>query len=382
MRRHRGLVVSIGARSARVHVDDLGELRCAIRGNLFKRNTDETKPIAVGDRVVVEVGSGGADDAAIVDVEERRNQLARRAAGSRKHVGRGVHGVHDVAGGAKRRRGGRVQRGRDEARGGNVRGRRRRGAEDAPEDPELVAPDERTPSGMGGGRGGARVRSHARVQVLAANVDRLIIVAAAADPPFRAGLVDRFLVAANEEGIDALLCLNKVDLDDEIPELRSVADPYREAGVDVLDTSVVSGEGVDELRRIMSEGVNLLVGHSGVGKSSLLNTVSPDLELEVGDVADYHGRGRHTTTRVTLLPLDSGGWVIDSPGIREFVLDGVTANEVARLFPGFGEIPAGCRFNDCLHLEEPGCAVLDAVEAGELSPHRYLDYTRVLEDLV
>ncbi len=391
--KHRGLVVSIGSRSAQVFIDGLGEQRCVVRGNLYKQNTIETKPVAVGDHVVVEIGSTTADDAAIVEIEERKNQLARRAAGSRKHVGRGVHGVQEFEGGAKRRGGGRgraVKRGRDGARGTHARGRRQQQPDDdaLSDDGKLSDANERivegatsAAAGMGGGRGGARVRGQARVQVLAANIDRLIVVAAAADPPFRPGLVDRFLVAARDEGIDALVCVNKIDLEAEIPELRRVAKPYHDAGVAVLETSIVTGENIDALRDVMSQGVNLLVGHSGVGKSSLLNAVSPELALEVGRVTDYHGRGRHTTTRVTLLPLDSGGWVIDSPGIREFVLDNLTATEVARLFPGFNDLPLTCRFNDCLHQEEPGCAIVAAVESDDFDSERYIDYLRVLEDL-
>jgi len=215
------------------------------------------------------------------------------------------------------------------------------------------------------------------LQVLAANVDRLLVVAAVRAPPFRSGLVDRFLVAADMAGIDAVVCLNKVDLDGD----RAVLAPYAAAGVPTLATSAVTGAGIEELAALLSSGVNLLAGHSGVGKSSLLNAVRPELGLAVGEVTGYHGRGRHTTTKMSLLPLGPGAWVIDSPGIREFGLDDVPPGELARLFPGFGTLPDRCRFSNCLHRDEPDCAVRAAVESGEVAAERYESYLRVVDDL-
>jgi ribosome biogenesis GTPase len=222
----------------------------------------------------------------------------------------------------------------------------------------------------GGGRRGG-------MQVIAANIDRLIVVASLDDPPFRPGLVDRFLVAAEAQGIHPVLVLNKADL----PGDRAVVQPYREFGYEVLETSAADGEGVDALHALMSRGISLLVGHSGVGKTSLLNAVSPGLQLETGAVTDYHGRGRHTTTRVVLVPLAGGGWVVDSPGIREFAVQGVGPAELARLYPGFDELPGACRFNDCRHRREPGCAVLTAVAGGALPAERHERYLRLLEDV-
>jgi len=217
----------------------------------------------------------------------------------------------------------------------------------------------------------------APVQVIAANLDRLIVVAALEEPPFRPGLVDRFCVAADMQGIDAVVVLNKADL----PCDRSVADPYIEAGLKVIQTSIMTGEGIDELGAEMSKGISLLVGHSGVGKSSLLNAVSPDLKLSVGHVATYHGRGRHTTTTVTLLRLDNGGWVVDSPGMREFALEDVPPAELARLYPGFEDLPRDCRFSNCRHNTEPGCAVVAAVEDGRYPDERYEIYLRILDEV-
>ena len=226
-----------------------------------------------------------------------------------------------------------------------------------------------------------------KTQVIAANIDRLVVVAALDDPPFRPGLVDRFLVAAAMQDIHPVLVLNKVDLERPPGETaaggprRDVVGPYREFGIEVLETSGRTGEGIVALGAVLHSGISLLVGHSGVGKSSLLNAVSPGLELSIGAVTAYHGRGRHTTTKVTLLPLAGGGWVVDSPGIREFAVGGVGPAELARLYPGFGALPERCRFSDCLHRKEPGCAVLAAVAAGELPAERHERYLRLLEDV-
>jgi len=226
-----------------------------------------------------------------------------------------------------------------------------------------------------------------KTQVIAANIDRLVVVAALDDPPFRPGLVDRFLVAAAMQDIHPVLVLNKVDLERPPGDAsaggprRDVVGPYREFGIEVLETSGRTGEGIAALGAVLHSGISLLVGHSGVGKSSLLNAVSPGLELSIGAVTAYHGRGRHTTTKVTLLPLAGGGWVVDSPGIREFAVGGVGPAELARLYPGFGALPERCRFSDCLHRKEPGCAVRAAVAAGELPAERHERYLRLLEDV-
>lgn len=248
----------------------------------------------------------------------------------------------------------------------------------------VVAVDERRnrlarPRAFGNYSGRTRAK-HGKaqpVQVIAANIDRLVIVAALNDPPFRPGLVDRFCVAADMQGVPAVLCLNKIDL----PGDRDVIEPYRAAGLDVFEVSAETGEGIDGLRAEMSTGISLLLGHSGVGKSSLLNAVSPELQLAVGRVATHHGRGRHTTTGVRLVPLASGGWVVDSPGMREFALENVPPGALARLYPGFGALPERCHFSDCRHAGEPSCAIVEAVEQGQLDPERYHIYRRLLAEL-
>jgi ribosome biogenesis GTPase len=301
----RGIVTSVSSRSCQVHVEGLGDLRCTLRGVLWDDAADESRPVAVGDRVWLHLERG---EGVIERRELRGNRLARpQARGSRQRA----------------------------------------------------------------------------VQVIAANLDRLLVVASLADPPFREGLVDRFLVAAALQEIPPVLVLNKVDLEGagEPPARREIVQPYRDFGYRVLETSCQSGEGLAELRELMSAGLSLLVGHSGVGKSSLLNAISPGLDLQTSAVAGYHGRGRHTTTRVSLLHLDGGGWVVDSPGIREFGVTDLGPGDLARLYPGFGALPEGCRFSNCLHRQEPDCAVRAAVTSGALLAERHERYLRLLEDV-
>lgn len=305
-----GLVTRVSSRSVQVWMTATETtLRCTLRGNLWAAERDETRPVAVGDRVDVVVDG----DAGVVErVHERDNRLARPQA-------------FGTFSGRTRHKQGRT----------------------------------------------------APVQVIAANLDRLIVVAALEEPPFRPGLVDRFCVAADMQGVDAVVVLNKVDL----PCDRSVAAPYVDAGLRVFETSVLTHEGIDELGAEMSSGISLLVGHSGVGKSSLLNAVNPGLALSVGHVATHHGRGRHTTTSVSLLRLDNGGWVVDSPGMREFALEDVPPAELARLYPGFEDLPRDCRFSNCRHNSEPGCAVHEAVDEGRFPAERYEIYLRILDEV-
>lgn len=215
-------------------------------------------------------------------------------------------------------------------------------------------------------------------QVFAANVDVLVVIAAAAKPPFRPGLVDRYLIAAQIGGVEPVLCLNKIDLvDDEPPELQA----YRDLGVRVVKTSVVTGEGVDELRAALRGKLSVLAGHSGVGKSSLLNALQPDLDLETREISEATKKGRHTTTTAKLYQLDDGIRVIDTPGIRALGLWEVSPEEVAYYFPEIAEHAAGCKFRDCTHTHEPKCAVRDAIESGQISKHRFASFQRIKESL-
>ncbi len=221
---------------------------------------------------------------------------------------------------------------------------------------------------------------HARIgeQVLAANADVLVVVAAAADPPFRPGLVDRFLIAAQIGGVTPLLCINKIDLVDETPTALSI---YRELGIDVTLTSCETGTGLDALRDRLRGKLAVLSGHSGVGKSSLLNALDPDMTIHTQPVSESSQRGRHTTTGGRLYELEGGIRVIDTPGIRALGLWQVGPEEVAWFFPEIGDAARGCKFRDCTHMHEPGCAVQAAVEDGAIHRARFDSYLRIRASL-
>lgn len=219
-----------------------------------------------------------------------------------------------------------------------------------------------------------------REQVIAANVDLAVVVAALTKPEFRPGLVDRILIASRSGGLDALLCINKCD-DGDVSAFEDRVEAYREIGLEVVFTSAVTGSGIDALRDAMAGRTSVLSGQSGVGKSSLINAVQPGLELRVGHVGEKTGKGRHTTTHVSLLPLDVGGFVVDTPGVREFGLWEVDRAQLDGFFPEIAEHARSCRFMDCSHTHEPECAVKDAVESGVVREIRYESYARILETL-
>ena len=215
-------------------------------------------------------------------------------------------------------------------------------------------------------------------QVFAANVDVLIVVASVAKPPFRPGLIDRYLIAAEVGGVDAVLCVNKIDLVDGEPEGVTM---YRDLGTHVIHTSCVTGAGLDALRAALRGKLSVLSGHSGVGKTSLLNALQPGLDLGTLEVSEATERGRHATTAGRLYELDGGIRIIDTPGIRALGLWGVSAEEVEHYFPEIAEAAAGCKFRDCTHTHEPACAVRDAVDADDIPRPRYASYLRIRASL-
>jgi len=215
--------------------------------------------------------------------------------------------------------------------------------------------------------------------VVAANVDLALAVLSIRQPPFRAGLADRVLIAASVAGIGADVCVNKWDLAG--PGDDAVVAPYEDAGIRVTRTSALTGEGCDELGDRLAGHDTVVVGHSGVGKSSLLARLVPGLDVRVTEVNAVTGRGRHTTTTATLVRLPDGGSLVDTPGIRAFGLVGTDAADLARHFPEFGPHLGRCAFEDCGHATEPECAVREAVERRGISAERYEGYLRIRESL-
>lgn len=221
--------------------------------------------------------------------------------------------------------------------------------------------------------------------LIVANVDVVGIVVAAARPPLHPRLIDRYLVAVERGGAEAVLCVNKIDLLADKPArleaLEDTLEPYRRLGLDIHLLSAETGQGIEALRHRLAGTTCAFVGHSGVGKSSLSNTLDPSLELTVGSVRSRDGRGRHTTTAAALYELAGSIELIDTPGIRSFGLWDIAPQELAWYFPDFGPHADGCRFPNCSHSHEPVCAVKDAVEEGALDEARYDTYLRLLESL-
>jgi ribosome biogenesis GTPase len=217
-------------------------------------------------------------------------------------------------------------------------------------------------------------------QVIVANVDQLLVVASVCDPYLKPGVLDRYLLAAEAYHISSIIVLNKVDLD-PAGEWQEIAKIYRAAGYPVLECSAESRAGLDMLRDTLTDRVSVLSGQSGVGKSSLLNALDPELELPVGEIMQGARKGRHTTTHSRLIAFRFGGWVADTPGIKEFRLWGMDEAEVAALYPEFRVHAGECHFHNCSHTHEPDCAVKQAVEDGIVSMLRYRNYLQVLEQL-
>jgi len=219
-----------------------------------------------------------------------------------------------------------------------------------------------------------------REQVLVANVDTVLLVASARDPDLAPGLLDRFLVAVESRELEVALVVNKVDLDPDCA-YETVVSVYRDLGYRVLPTSATMGLGLEAVRGFLSGRTTTLLGHSGVGKSSLANALDPTLQLRTGDVRTGSGRGMHTTTTVSLLRLPWGGYLVDTPGIREFGLWGLAPADAGFWFREIARHAPECRFNDCLHEHEPGCAVQREVALGNIVAWRYESYLRILASL-
>jgi len=274
---------------------------CAARGTLFLRYPEETRPIAVGDVVEVDLAT---EPGSVEERHPRRTVLFRAA--------------------------------------GNV---------------------ER------------------RAQVLVANADAVLVVSSVRQPVFRPQGADRVLAAAAQAGLDSILCLNKVDLA-RAGEVERLLGPYLAFGCRTIATSASRGDGVDALREALSGRVTVLAGVSGAGKSSLLNAVEPGLGQRVAAVSKKTGEGRHTTTAVEMLPLRSGGDVVDTPGIRGFSLWKVEPREIGHFFAEFQPFLSQCRYVDCRHEREPGCAVVGAIASGAIARSRHASYLALLREAV
>ncbi len=215
--------------------------------------------------------------------------------------------------------------------------------------------------------------------IIAANVDQLAIVASAAEPPLKPGLIDRFLVSAARGGIRPLICINKADLVHQ-RTLDPIIELYTGLGYDVVLTIATDDRGIAGLREKLIGRETVFAGQSGVGKSSLLNAIQPGLGLRTRQVSDDSGKGQHTTRTTEMIPLQGGGWVADTPGVRQMSLWDVAPEEVEAYFVEFPRYVADCRFPDCSHTHESGCRVKAAVADGDISQLRYESYLRMFHN--
>jgi ribosome biogenesis GTPase len=218
---------------------------------------------------------------------------------------------------------------------------------------------------------------------VAANVDLSILLATLKEPRTSQGFIDRFLVASEMYHVPSIIVFNKADLhkkkeEEKFEQLKAM---YEKIGYKVFLISVTNNMGIDDLKKELKDNVTLISGHSGVGKSSLLNLILPALQLKTQDISGWSGKGLHTTTFAEMFDLPSGGSVIDTPGMREFGLVDVTRQELSHYFPEMRERLVNCQFNNCLHINEPGCAIKDAVIDGEISEHRYVSYVNILDSI-
>ncbi|MBC8152561.1 MAG: ribosome small subunit-dependent GTPase A [Bacteroidetes bacterium] len=225
------------------------------------------------------------------------------------------------------------------------------------------------------------VHKSAHGHILAANLDQAVMLITLAFPRTSMGFVDRFLVTAESFRIPTTLVFNKSDLlnDDGLAFQQEVIDLYQKIGYSCLSTSATEGVGIEAFRQLLDRKITLLAGHSGVGKSSLVNAVSPGLDLRTTEVSTFANKGVHTTTFAEMFELAPGTFIIDTPGIKELGLMETSKVEIGHYFPEMRERLNQCRYANCLHLNEPGCAIKDAVEAGEIADSRYLSYLSMMD---
>ena len=284
----KGLVVRNTGSWYVVMPDDAPErlINCKIKGNLRLKGFRCTNPVAVGDRVSLDVKPDGT--AFIVAIEPRRNYIIRRASNLSKEF-----------------------------------------------------------------------------QIIASNLDQALLVVTLTQPETSTTFIDRFLATAEAYRVPTVLAINKTDLLDDAEGrelIDAVAGLYRHIGYEVITLSTLTGEGLDELKQALLGKTTLLSGNSGVGKSSIINRILPEARLRVGDISQVHHTGMHTTTFSEMLALPDGGWLIDTPGVKGFGTIDFEREEVAHFFPEIFETARDCRYGNCTHTHEPGCAVRDAVE--------------------
>ncbi|UAY54037.1 ribosome small subunit-dependent GTPase A [Arachidicoccus terrestris] len=231
----------------------------------------------------------------------------------------------------------------------------------------------------------ARVSPHNKNQhhIVGANLDQTLLFATLRNPKTSSGFIDRFLISAEAFHVPAILVFNKIDIyrKKEIDLLEIYTDLYNKIGYKVMLISMETEQGLRDLKYLLKDKTTLISGHSGVGKSTFVNTVHPEVSLKTGEVSGWSGKGMHTTTFSEMIDLPFGGKVIDTPGIREFGVLDISRQELSHYFPEMRARIHDCKFNNCLHLDEPGCAITEAVINGEIAEERYISYCKILDTI-
>ena len=218
-------------------------------------------------------------------------------------------------------------------------------------------------------------------QILVSNIDYAILVSSIKQPKYKTGFIDRFLVSCEAYQVTPILFFNKLDLanSSDMNELTHIASLYKNLGYKVLQGSIMASQSVSELKVLIKDKTSVFIGSSGVGKTSLLNAIDIRLEEKTSEISSYSNKGKHTTTFAKLVPLPFGGYLADTPGIREFGLYNIEDWEISLYFPEMLVPRKSCKFNTCTHIHEPSCGVLEAVDQGEIAPSRYLSYLNMIE---
>ena len=305
MIRKQGTVIRSTGSWYTVMTSDQEIIECKIKGRFRIKGLRTTNPVAVGDHVEIEISPSG--DAVIIDINERKNYIVRKAT----KLSKATH-------------------------------------------------------------------------IIASNLDQAIIIVSLIKPRTSTGFIDRFLTTAEAYHIPAYVVFNKYDIYDAKTkeQLEYYVNVYENIGYNCLVTSVPDQMHLKQFKNMLAGKVSLLAGHSGVGKSALINAVDPSLNLKEGLISEYHEKGKHTTTFAEMFELNFGGFIIDTPGIKEFGLVAFEKEELGQRFPELRERMHHCRFNNCLHINEPGCAVLQALAKNEIAEFRYLNYLNMLENLM
>ena len=301
-----GVVIKSTGSWYEVKLSDGETVPCRIRGKFRIEGKKLTNPVAVGDRVKVQMEEGEESVGMITEIEERKNYIARQSP-------RQKHALH----------------------------------------------------------------------LLAANIDQAILVTTMKEPDLKPGFIDRFLLMTEPFDIPVVIVVNKTDLysEDDKMRLHGLENIYESIGYKVIGVSAITGENIDTLHQLLVGKLSLISGQSGVGKSSILNAIQPNLGLKTQVLSKTHGKGLHTTTFAEMFTLEKGGEIIDTPGIKNLSFNHLSVQDVAHNFREFFELSQDCKFSDCTHRNEPGCAVKKAVDEGTVFEIRYLNYLQILDEI-